>query len=559
MRFAWIIALALAAGLALGCSSSDSTEGAACSTSLDCERGFACMDETCQQIVCESTPDCPGQHSFCKQGADDQQPEVKVCTPVQCKTGADCPDGEICDEFKQCIAGDGPGDVTTEMTPETDVKEDMEPGDVPATAGASCKSCNSDADCDGLKCYPLGGGTFCFGDCEANDDCDTGWMCYQLTNESKQCIPLAFNCEATCLAEGCPEGKMCNQDTGECVAGSAECAPCQQDWDCATGYRCYQEGKYCAAICGEGSCPTNSLCQTVNTIQVNLCVSQSSVCCYGADCQQCPPETPVPYNGECVECVKDEDCGEEGKTCSADKLCQDAACPDPAKPFLFEGNCVQCLNSSHCTALGPDKVCNQANHTCSGEQPDECNYCPETYPACTQINGVWSCVQCTDDSYCNGGTCDLTLYACAGGGIGGCGACTNDSQCLSAMGDKTLKCDPDSGCCYDVAGWCDGVESMCNEGGGSECIGIMDLLMGGMGGIPGMPEGMALGLCSCDEPMTDMMAFAMCALMGGSCPSGGCFGDAICIDTAMIQDFLPLPMEGGVCVNLQSLIGMLLP
>jgi len=503
----------------------------------------------------EGTGDCPGNDSFCILGADESQPDTKFCTPIQCKNSGDCPEGQICNSFKQCVAGEEPGDVTAEIVESDVIEEVTEDVPVQPTVGP-CTVCNTEADCGGLKCYPLGGTTNCFAECVTNDDCPTGWMCYPLTNEGKQCIPLSFNCDAQCLFDGCPEGKVCNQDSGQCVDGSAECAACQQDWDCAEGLRCYQSGKYCAPGCG-AACALNSSCQEVNTIPVNLCVSDSPQCCYGPDCENaCPAESPYAWDGGCVECLNDNHCA-DGTYCSDDKTCQSNACQPPT-PFLFNDECVECLNSSHCTALGPDFVCDQATHKCkgTGPQPEECNYCVDPYPACTQINGVWSCVQCTDDSYCNGGTCDLTLYACSGGV--GCGSCTNDSMCISAMGDKELKCDAQTGCCYDAAGWCDGVESMCNTAANSECLGLMDLLMGGMGGLPGMPEGMALGMCTCDEPM-GIDGF-LCLVMGG-CPPGGCFGDSVCVDPSavpMLGDMVGGMVDSGICVNLQALIDMVL-
>ncbi len=382
-------------------------------------------------------------------------------------------------------------------------------------------------------------------------------MCYQLTNDAMQCIPMAFNCDGDCLVNGCPAGQVCNQESGACQAGQAECGACQQDWDCAEGLRC----KYCAPPC-DGACPANSSCKEVNAIKVDLCISSSAVCCYGDGCANpCQAPTPYPFEGNCVECTEDAHCG-EGKYCEQlSHSCMDAACQAPTPFQLADGTCVECKNTSHCSAKGPDYVCNMTTHACEnkGPQPEECDYCQNPYPACAEINGIWSCVQCTDDSYCPGSTCDLSLYACESGGTGeGCGSCTSDSDCISAMGDKTLACDAASGCCYDVNGFCDNVESMCDSSAGSECLGLMELLMGGMGGIPGMPEGMAGGLCTCDEPM-GMEGF-MCLLMP-PCPAGGCLGDAVCIDPAaipMLGDILgALSGAGGICLNPNSILDML--
>jgi hypothetical protein len=456
----------------------------------------------------------------------------------------------------------GAPDAQGEMT-EQDVvaPEDLGGGDaaVPPT-GNACATCTTDAQCGGLHCTPWKSGNYCLGDCASNDDCPTGWMCFQLTTDSPRCIPISFACEATCLTQPCPVGQVCNQDTGVCGSGKPECSPCQQDWDCAEGTKCYQDGKYCAPACG-AACPTNSSCQEVNNFPVHLCLSGTPQCCFGENCQNaCPAETPYAFNGKCVECLNDGHC-EAGFHC-VDNGCASDQCQAPT-PFLFEGQCVQCLNNSHCTSLGADFVCMPATHKCekSQGQNEECEYCVDPYPACTKINEVWSCVQCTDDSYCpgEGNFCDLTLFSC--GITGGCGNCTTDAQCVAAMGDKVLECDAASGCCYDTAGWCDDVESMCNTGAGSECFGLMEALMGGMGGaIPGMPEGSSFGVCTCAEPQDLMTLFA--CLVANNCSSKGCFGGAVCVDPSTIPilgDMFGGMVSGGVCVNPNSLLKLFFP
>ena len=245
----------------------------------------------------------------------------KECGQVGgCSCGV-CGDGMICDELQQCIPGGGGDDILASdglpddfVGPDADI---VDPG-----AGSGCMLCSSDGDCDaGMHCHPLGGGTFCFADCENTDECDTGWMCYQLGNEGKQCIPMAFQCEPECLLNGCPDGQVCNQETGACQEAVGECGTCQQDWDCADGYRCYGNGNYCAPVCGDGVCPANGICEQVNTIPMHLCVSQSVVCCFGDACSgdTCPAETPFPKDGGCVECLEDAHCGTGG-------TCNDGAC-----------------------------------------------------------------------------------------------------------------------------------------------------------------------------------------------------------------------------------------
>jgi hypothetical protein len=558
-----MLALLVLGGLTWACSSSDTTQK--CDSPLECDQAYTCIEGKCAQMECTAYEDCPGEDETCLLGADPEQPELKFCTPVQCNAKTPCEAGFECNEFYQCVAVGGDiteGDVVATDVAQTEVTEDSTE---PPAQDSSCKACSSDADCDGQKCYPLGGGTYCFGQCTTHDDCPSGWMCYQLDNQSMQCIPMAFNCDAGCLSTGCPEGQVCNQESGECQPGGAECAACQQDWDCGDGLKCYNQGKYCAPACA-GGCPGNSACQEVNSIAVNLCVSGTAVCCYGDACANpCQAPTPYPLEGTCVECVEDAHCG-EGKYCEQlSHSCMDAACQPPTPFQLDDGSCVECKNTSHCAAKGAGYVCDPATHTCkTDDKPEECSYCQDPYPACTEINGIWSCVQCTDDSYCPNGTCDLSLYSCSGGVNGpGCGSCSSDSDCVSAMGDKVLACDVASGCCYDTGGFCDNVESMCNAGAGSDCMGLMEMLMGGMGGIPGMPEGMAGGVCTCDEPVG--MDGLLCLIIPGGmfpCPEGGgCLGDSICVDPAAIPllgDIMgALGGASGICLSPGILSGIL--
>ena len=249
----------------------------------------ACAGKECGNDGCSGTcGNCPMAAPVCEAGKCKPDECIPECAGKEC--GADGCSGNcgLCQTGSQCVNG-----ACTDPVAET-----------------RCDQCSSDVDCGELDCFPLGGGTHCFEDCNSNDDCPTGWMCYALSNDGKQCIPLAFSCDADCLAESCPEGQVCNQETGQCQEGGGECAPCQQEWDCQEGFRCYQDGKYCAPVCGAGACPAASSCETVNAIPVNLCISDSPACCYGPECGgSCPDDKPHLCNdGECHECCTSAHC-----------------------------------------------------------------------------------------------------------------------------------------------------------------------------------------------------------------------------------------------------------
>lgn len=563
MRFGRLLVALAFVGFTWSCDSGAS--GTSCAVDTDCDQGSVCVGGSCAQVECTTHSECPGEDPFCAPaGVVPSQPDKRFCSPLACKTPADCGDGQTCNEYKQCEAGTSSQDTTPDDTTTTpDVVEDTTV--TPGQEITSCIACTKDADCTNSTCQVLSGSTFCFADCATNDDCPTGWMCYALSATGKKCIPMKFNCEATCLTTPCAAGLICNQDTGECQEPKTECGGCQQDWECQPGYRCNQVGKYCAPECGvSDACPTNSACQEINTnsLPVNVCVSSCAQCCYGDACQcsTCPADKPYSKNGTCVQCLNDTHC--TTGTCSTEGTCQGGTeCPAD-KPYDKNGVCVECLQDSHCTTANPAYTC--VGNVCKDatDIPEECTYCQDPYPACVQINGIWSCVQCTDDSYClSPATCDTGLYSCNNGVVEGndCGMCTQDSDCVSSQG-LTLTCDTVSHCCYDAEGGsCDSVEVYCKDG--LPCKSLLDL-MGGIGGgsIPGMPEmgGMA-GSCGCANPTSDIMSLLTCSFMGG-CPESGCVSGSVCVDPNAVMSLLgggtsTTPSEYGMCFNLQDLLG----
>lgn len=537
--------------LASGCGSSSSN--GSCTEHVDCPQAFVCVDGSCAQVECAGLGDCPEGEVICAgAGVDSTKPETRFCSPIICKNTDECPEGYECSEFKQCVLVDEtPADTTQGLdnTPMDDVNMKDGPS-VPE--GVACSVCTTDTTCGGLTCHALGTGTFCFDSCTTHDDCDNGWICASLGMDGTFCVPRKYSCDIDCLATGCPDGQVCDQETGLCAQPVGQCGQCDFDEECGDGFRCFIDEHYCAPVCIDEVCPNNSTCNDVNLFDntASLCVSQTAGCCYGDNCENaCPPATPYVVNGSCVECRTSNDCL-EGETCGVDNSCQSDQCSnDPTHPYLYNGQCVQCITNDHCTG---GKTC-QVNVCNTGEQPAECSYCQAPYSACTQINGVWSCVQCTDDSFCpgEGNSCDLTLFACknAGNPQQNCTGCTNNTECVSSSGQYELACEVSSGCCYDVGGGCDGVEAFC--AGGAECVGLLDMLMGGGGGM-GMelPADMGLGACSCSSPISDLTQLLTC-MLPGACPSE-CVSGSVCADLGAL---LGASSGSGVCINLSSLLG----
>ena len=112
-------------------------------------------------------------------------------------------------------------------------------------------------------------------------------------------------------------------------------------------------------------------------------------------------------------------------------------------------------------------------------EPEACDACAgSSYPDCVQVNGAWSCVECTKDATCaakNLGTCLKVSYTCSGSieappNVKPLALCKSDADCVNGPQTQfTLKCDLPTGTCYDVTGLCDNIVAFCNANAGSLC------------------------------------------------------------------------------------------
>ncbi len=424
-----------------------------------------------------------------------------------------------------------------------------------------CMPCSKNFDCLGeLTCHPLGEETFCFQSCERSDDCPSGWMCTPLDTEGYQCVPRTLQCQLDCMIGGCPEGKECDQDTGHCVQGKELCASCDIDWDCAGDLRCHPERSYCTSPCDPyEQCPAGTACQSAldsgGKAEIRLCTSLYTECCHGESCEGlCLRQTPFRVDGVCQECRTNEDCMGEGEECLGDGSCGLNPCTHPYLPVEVDGECVQCQVDEDCDSFGEDGEywCddNVCTNSCGGDEL--CTYCSDPYPACVQIDGIWSCVQCTDDLDCDAGTCDTSMYSCKlEGQSEECSGCQGDAECVSSIGTFHLECDAASGCCFDQGGWCDGIESFCPD---STCVGLMEA-MGTDDSLPGMPTEGAFGACSCENPLVGD-DYLWCILV--PCVSEECLGDSVCVEPTILTDATGgTPLETpGICLPLVTLLAI---
>jgi hypothetical protein len=483
----------------------------------------------------------------CQLDSDCNYPNARCnATKSTCYTlGCDvlCAAGQSCDPIaKKCVIFGNTGDAITggkdgsdagsttdasvsDGTPaDSDDSTSVPDTETPPDSGPStpndksCGKCKVDADCGtDFQCISLISGNFCARKCAAATDCAAGYNCAQASSDPKNtqtyCVLPSFDC-AGCAGDpaGCPSGQKCNVKVGTptCVAVKQQCEACNQDVDCDNGLRCVKQGdaKVCSPDCGGGkACPANSTCQSFFGIQA--CAFQADKCCYGSSCQVSTAckgcDASKCLGGQCVECVKDADC--TGGSCNiAVHSCVKTADCSGAKPIKLAatGECVECANDTHCAASAVGPKCDPSTHTCGkGTQNTECAACGGAYPGCVEINGTWSCVECSTDKDCadkSKGTCSGKTYTCSGSvgaGTGpSSGTCKADSDCANGPSTTfSLKCDVKSGLCYDEKGFCDNLVAFCNAAAGSNCAPVGGLPTGGIPGLPGAGGGASA--CTC--------------------------------------------------------------
>ena len=471
--------LALLAFVALaGCGSTTNTSGGAtgatCAIANDCPTGQTCTNGVC---VAKTIG-----------GGFDAGPTDGAVADAGSDTGSGGPDG---------------------TTPGTDA---VTPADVASGPNLACQACKVDADCadPAYQCITLLNGTFCAKKCGTASECPTSFKCDKADTKAanNNCLPPNYSCDG-CLVKACDPGQSCVAATGQCAVVKQQCDTCSAQLDCADGLTCVQLGsaKVCAPTCENGAaCPDNSTCQ--KTVVGNVCSFEAATCCYGASCtvaSACSSCAGKCFGGACVGCLTDAQC--PGGTCDANShtCATTGACQAPTPIKMVDGTCVECTSDSNCGASTVGPKCDLSTHKCAASSAtNQCSACVAPYPGCVQINGTWSCVECTTDADCaakNAGKCNSTTYTCAGTVSGGTGptsgTCKADTDCQNA-GTTTfvLACDTSSGLCYDTTGQCDNISAFCNSAKGSSCVQASSV-----GGLPGLPGGTGanpgVGVCSC--------------------------------------------------------------
>lgn len=249
--------------------------GAKCTGHGDCEAGQACIHGVCKSmdhVACGSDIDCP-EYERCFDGQ---------C--AMCRTDEDCLYGYVCDYAGVCLPN------RQNLIGCTQASE--------CGAGETClngtcaKFCVTMGDCDSMH-YPLAlncsrtsnvlaGVCEDMKSCDSNDDCHTGFECYQ-----KRCRVIYCKSNSDCAS-----GEVC--DGGHCYAYE-----CTEDRPCESESRVCYQNKCVQKVLDSGGCYDRQ-------------VRDGNACL-----ERCDSEVLGEYGGKCVEdqwveCLEDSDCKNGG-------------------------------------------------------------------------------------------------------------------------------------------------------------------------------------------------------------------------------------------------------
>jgi Cys-rich repeat protein len=505
-----------------------------CATDAECGDGEICVEDPSGALMCtaiECGPDtpcalatqacvdglCQESDNLCKAEGSDclysgeccegfSCSGDKLCIPhTPCVTDAECEAG-VCDvKTGECI--NAPNCTTEGCTAGTVCNEETgacEPDG--GSNNAICSPCTNDSDCADSFCTALGGSTYCVPACENNDDCITGYKCFNVQGSGLRCVPGSYTCEQPCIQSGCPTGKTCDFSSGECIPQLDLCDSCEKDDQCGVGSRCVivgTLGKLCIPQCVNNTCSQGGSCQLFD--DVSIC-HPGAECCFGDNCSgsETGTETGTETGSETGETGCNPPCSDPFPVCNPQN-----------------DTCVQCLANEDCPA---GEFCDMNTKLCTS---DVCAACEDPYPACTTINGQPACVQCVQDADCPSGDCDEATFFCLGappGVVSDSCKCSSDSDCPTGT-QFSLKCNTSSGVCYDTGGACDNISACCDATSGSQCVSALELF-GGSGGLPipgGLPTGGAFGLCTCSSELAELACMfdpTQCGDTAGNCQPG---------------------------------------
>lgn len=194
-----------------------------------------------------------------------------------------------------------------------------------------------------------------------------------------------------CVADGCPGGLLCNENTKECV-------PCEFDEVCGVNFVCTDAGT-CECEGGfhdcSGACVSNTDIGSCGT-SCEPCAgpSNGNIQCDGTACSFTCTAPLVPLNDTCAGCASNTDCtGAVEPRCDAGTCVACAQASDcshiPDRAICDAGTCVECSSPADCGG----KVCDTVNGTCTT----------------TNINTVATCKKCVSSDACAVGSACMPL------------------------------------------------------------------------------------------------------------------------------------------------------
>ncbi len=354
--------------------------------------------------------------------------------------GGFCPPDQCI--FNQC---QGPPDTPdVGMDAEDEVEDEQPPPD----------GCAGDDECEDAQYCDLDAGE-CAEGCRIDpDNCGDGQSC---DADSRQCEDTD---EPECQDDdACPEGQICDDTEGACVAG------CRQNEDCAPlGNNLICLDNRCAgASCDDNNpCPGGQFCDP----DLERCVPGCT------DNDQCPTGQYCDQNQEiCLEGCRDDDSCDEGESCQTltvqgedrqrclpSPCTEDAGCPEAFYCDIPEGGSEgTCDEGCREGACPEGQICDLEERECLEPDCDDSNQCDDGF-YCDLDRERSACVPgCDDDDQCaRGQSCDLDSNACTCEGEEDCAdgqvcfsnlcvpACRSNNDCPEGFG-----CNRQSGLCED--------------------------------------------------------------------------------------------------------------
>jgi len=421
-----------------------------CENQTDCNYPQSCNTKTnwcignCRPICeswerCSLSDECKTIEGYCNTNNDCGQ-EKPICNKkthecnYNCQT--QCESWEICTKDEVCKA-----DEEKNFCNENSNCKD---GKICNTDRHKCEynGCNPKCE-DWQECNENGTCTAASGRCDPEIGCERNSQASFTCNPNSHiCTKDSGNCSPICDL-----WQTCNRDN-KCVAATGFC---NQNDECATGYKCNSE-HICIPVNGT-FCNANDECNSWEYCEDNRCKVKQGSCSLIEDCignaicdfisHKCetPCETPCQYW---------ESCSTDGTTCSLD-------------------NENYCLNDNHCKN---NEHCNLSSHKCE-------NTCREN---CAPWGTCGTNGECgVNDGYCDGtegcgttfgysATCDLDTHTCKEDPSSGCDPfcksweeCSLNNQCEIAAGRCTSNLDCGAG------KYCSRVTHLCKPEPSSNC------------------------------------------------------------------------------------------